>query len=198
MKLDIVLLPPEAVCNKIGQTMRRLKRNTPFNFIVDNLRLKPHISLLHLKADKRSLGKILLAAGRLAATNKKIKMPTPHFHKGRKFLVAGFNASKQLYQLHEKIVKIISPFRNGVVDLPFGEKIPLQKKYIKIYGVRTVLEFYKAHITLGWVKKDEDMLKVFTECSHAKFKGFTASRLAVTLVNKNNQVIKVIKEFILK
>lgn len=198
MILDIVLLPPEEVCKKIGKEMLRLKRIVPFNFVVDNRKLKPHISLFHLKANQKDLKKILLCAENIAVAGKKIKIPDPHFHKGRKFLVAGFDLPKNLYRLHEKVVKALSAYRSGQVNLPFGAKTSLQEKYLKDYGVGNILEFFKAHITLGWVRKEEDISEVVKKLFQAKFKGFAANRFAVTQINNNNQVIKIIKEFKLR
>ena len=107
MELDIVLLPPKRLCEKIGQSMLNLAKYCKFWFVVDNRKLKPHISLLHLKASQKNLSLIFQATQKMAFKYSSIKFSKPHFHKGRKFLTIGFSIPSSLYRLHKSIKKIL-------------------------------------------------------------------------------------------
>ena len=198
MELDIVLLPPRSVSKKIGRFMLKLAKAYDFWFVVDNSKLKPHISLLHLKATSNRLRSITRALQKISQEQKKIKIQGKGHHLGRKFLVASFVLPKELYYLHQQIVKTISVFRTGIVNLPFGEKNDKQKQYIKTYGVGNLFEFYTPHITLAWARKKSSLPKILGELLRLKFSSLILDRLAVAQVNNRYQVIKILREFKLK
>lgn len=202
MRLDIVILPPRALSEKIGKTLRATAKRFAFNFIVDNRQLLPHVSLLHLQTKPNNLSRIISATAEIAKHQRKFKIKFDKVYHGiykrKKYFGLAVKNNKALYGLNQNIVQNISHFRSGITHLPPKAQNHLQKAYFKKYGVGNVLKYFFPHITLGMIKNPRDEKQIFELLSRFRFPNFTASRLVVTKVNKYHQVIKIIKEFQLK
>ena len=58
MLYDIVIVPPKNLRHKIGQRVLSVTRGKPATFVVDNIRLIPHLSLFHVRTSKTQLAKL--------------------------------------------------------------------------------------------------------------------------------------------
>ena len=202
MELDVVLLPQKALNRQLGGLVSKIGKNIPLAIAVDGNKLLPHISLLHIEAGLKKIPKILKVLEDLTLNTKGLELQF-----GKKNMAAGvfksffqitIRPNQKLFALHKSIVKNISPLRQGMVLIPPKSPTPLQKRYLKKYGVGNVLEFFSPHFTLGKIKNANDTKKLLALLSKSKFKSFLATRLALAKVDDNHQVTKVIKEFKLK
>ena len=55
MLLDIVVLPPANIRQKVGQAILRATRGADCKYVVDNKKLIPHVSLFHIRTSQRRL-----------------------------------------------------------------------------------------------------------------------------------------------
>ena len=195
MDLDIVLLPPKNISEKIGQSVLAIHRRVPLALTVDNKKLLPHISLLHLKASARDLIDIIKTVEAIALETKPFKICFNKPSHGELYFVININNTKSLRFLHQIVVKNVSLYKNGQVNLPPKGRTVLQRSYIKKYGVGNILKYFGPHITLGHVYKIKDQNKILKLVGQIKFQNFIAKRLAVAQVNKYHQVYKIIKEY---
>ncbi len=193
MELDIVLLPPKALSQKIGRLVKKLDARYGLAVAVDNKQLLPHISLLHLKTKPGRIKKIISATLGVGRRHKAFQLNFTKPRAGQKFFVIDLKNTSPLYVLHLGVVKAVAKFRTGKTDLRASNS--WDKNYFKQYGVANILKNFRPHITLGAVKNLKHMDKIFSEIEQVKLPKFTAKRLAVTRVNKYHQVTKIIKEF---
>ncbi len=198
MDLDVVILPPKNLSATIGRRVLKVGKKVPLSLAVDSKKLFPHISLLHLKSSSAKLPAIVKLVARLAAKHRKIPLEFTSAYSGKMYFCIATTKPKQLFNLHQKIVKSISPYRTGIILLPKKPKNNLQKKYFKLYGVGNVLKYFHPHITLGHVKNPADSPEAIKLVDKYRWKRFAAQRLVITQVTKEHQVFKIIKEFYLK
>lgn len=198
MEIDIVILPPKGLSKAIGGRVLRIGQKLPLTLAVDNKKLFPHISLLHLQATTKKLPFIIKEVRELAAQHRKFYLGFTSGYGVKKYFCIATIKPKQLFSLHQDVVKSISHYRTGTIWLPKKPKNNLQERYFQLYGVGNVLKFFRPHITLGHQKNIEDSAKAVKLVNGFAWKKFLAQRLAVTQVTKDHQVFRVIREFKLK
>lgn len=196
--IDIVLLPPKNISRQIGKNVVALNKQIPLALLVDNKKLLPHISLLHLKTSKSNIRKISLEAKNLAAKFHKISLFFGNPYAGSHYFCIAIHKNKRLFALHRNAVKNFASFALGNVGLPETGRTKLQRFYIKKYGAGNILKYFHPHFTLGHAKAKKDLPKILELAGKMKFKNFTAARLAAAKVNKHYQAVKIIKEFKLR
>lgn len=195
MIIDIVLLPPKPVSEKIGRFVWQLSKKFKLKMAVDNRKLLPHISLLHLKIDRKKLSNVLKATADISKKHVGMALRFTQVFSDEDYFVYDIFKLSALEKLHEAVVQRVSKFKTGFSGV--GRRSPgkLEKLYIKNYGAGNILKYFQPHITLGYVRHQKDLLSIAKKLSKLKSARFVANRLAVTQVNHRNQVFKVIKEF---
>lgn len=195
MNLDIVLLPTKPLSRKIGNMVLKLGKKFPLVWAVDDRKLLPHISLLHLKVNPRRIPEAANALKLLSQNRQKMVLSFGGVYAGDRFFCAKIKKSPRLYLLHQDVVKSIARFRSGITHLSAKAKSQTQKDYFKKFGVANILIFFRPHITLGMVKNRQDKNLILRALAARSLAKFDAVRLAVAKVNSYHQVVKIIKEF---
>lgn len=197
MLLDVVILAPLPLRKAIGKQSLRLKKEFKLLYAVDNKKLIPHISLFHLSIEPKNLSQVEKKLKTVVATQKAFPIKLDGVKSGAQFFSYGIENSKNLYQLHKKIVSGLKDLRRG----PMAGKFVFAKgreKIIQEYGAPWVLKYFSPHITLGGVKKLSDVVQVTKAIPKPILNSFKADEIAIVEVNSYWQVVKIIKEFKLK
>ncbi len=193
MIIDIVLLPPKGVSKKIGEFVRGIDKRFKLKMAVDNRKLLPHISLLHIKTSPKRIPGIVKAVGMISGefAGQIVRFTTPRT--GRDYFVMDVAKAKNLQALHRQVVFKVHKYKTGIGIGNYqgnGQRVA----YVKKYGAGNVLKNFQPHITLGLVRRDKDLPVVAAVLSKQRWGGFKTNRLAITQVNHRHQVFKVIKE----
>lgn len=199
MLLDIVILPPRKLRNKIGKFTTNLKKRIPHLWKVDNKKLIPHVSLFHLQIKKDGFKDVVEFVEIVAKKHKALVLSftKPEFIG----VYYGINIKniRPLNKIHRAVVFGTRNFRTGQMPLVHSPKSKLAKKYIKEFGAPGVLRNFNPHITLGGVKNLKNTETVVKAAiSKRKFSTFLADTIAIALVNNYWQVTKILKKFKLK
>jgi 2'-5' RNA ligase len=195
MLLDIVILPPTKVRQKIGNLSKKLGKNVKPDFVVDNQRLIPHLSLYHIKSTKlKDISKTLTL---IATKTKRFSITIIGLRlietKEKIWDSLNIKNSQKLQALHKKVVLRNSIFRQGSI---FKQKPSYSKQQIenieKYGGSPNIFASYHPHITLGRFN-----MALKKKLIAIKFKKtiFQADYIYLTAINKNYQVIKILKKF---
>lgn len=196
MLLDIVVLPPAKLRQKIGKKIKKDVGDYPNWFVVDNKKLIPHLSLWHIRIGKEKINKLTEELGKIAANQRpiKIRFSGPVVKKVNAGAVISFvvQNSKALAFLQKEIFENIYPLKTGMMSpfKPFGIWTGAELKQAKKYG--RPLGF-KPHFTIGWLKNEEDALTVQRVMSKSKFT-FLAKEIYICRVNHWWQVDKILKK----
>ncbi len=197
MLLDIVILPPKEIRNRIGVQMKKEVSNSPNYFIVDNNKLIPHLSLWHLKTSEKRLPKIIEELKQIVRKQKPIKINSSGFRDLKKFkgcVEFGVKNNKPMELLQDKVFKKIYRHKTGVMPLfapflklqPTKQKLQEKEKYGKGLG-------FHPHFTMGWLKNEKDILGVVKSMQKLKF-SFLAKEIYICEVDKWWQVKRIIKK----
>ncbi len=199
MFLDIVILPPKKLREKIGRNIKKAANDFPYTFVVDNRKLIPHLSLFHIRTTKGRIPNLAQKIRPILATYRpfKIRKTGVDLHGGQ---TVGFRLSRsqRLKRLHEEIVLRCYKLRMGAMPWPgLSELTALKKNYRRKYGSSHLLKLFNPHITVGLFRNEKDAQRVATALKKIEFQ-FLTETIAITEVNFWHQVTKILKTFKLK
>lgn len=202
MLIDIVILPPQSLRSKVGKKIRVVVNNYPYLYVVDNVKLIPHLSLFHLRASKSKLKKLEQTVGTIVERYKSFQLKSVRFYKYSKGPVLSFRISKPaiLSKLNGEVVENCRKFRSGELFLAYKNRVfsELDRSYIEKYGSYwSVGKNFDPHFTMVRYKVPSDGPKMIKKMGSFDFK-FLADTVAICEINNNGQVIKILKEFKLK
>jgi methionine aminopeptidase len=195
--IDIVILPPEKLRQKLGKRIKKEAADYPAGFIVDNKKFIPHLSLWHLNVSGgKRIGKITEELEKIVKNQKAVKVNSSGFGVSAQNIGATFHFNiredKALMRLKEEVFWRTYRLKTGMMPpyKPFGiwtgKSLKEARKYGKPLGV-------KLHMTMGWLKNEEDAPKVQKRMKKVKF-SFTAKEIYICRVNHWWQVDKIIKK----
>lgn len=197
MLIDIVILPPENIRKKIGKKIKKEIGNFSNFFVVDNIKLFPHLSLWHMRISKIEVNNIAKKLKQIAKGQKQIKISSSGFHTLDKYkgcIEFGVKRNKSLIQLQHKIFQNIYSYKLGIMPqfasflgiIYPKEKLQEIKKYGRSLG-------FTPHFTMGWLKNEENLAEVIRKMREIKF-SFLAKEIYICEIDKWWQVKKIIKK----
>lgn len=192
MRLHIVILPPKSSRNKLGRIGAKLSKEHKLIFGVDNKKLLSHITIFGLRAQKNKLPKILKSVQEIAKSNNPFRLELKGTGGLYGYFDFGVVKNPPLYKLHKEIVMAVSVFRDK--SAVRGELKGLQAKYYKQYGARFILSLFRPHITVGRTMNSSEQKKIKQNLV-APERYFVANGIAVTQIDSQSQVTKVLGEF---
>lgn len=200
MLLDIVILPPDNVRKKVAKALKRAIAGVKHEYVIDNRRLIPHLSLLHLRVERRNFFRLAEAVQEVVSKYKPFKirstrtLPYPGHDRVSNLL---FQKTPAMKKLNQEIVLECNGFRSGPLfwwyrKHKFGTR---EKKYIQKYGSYwSVEKNFNPHFTLARTLSAEGNRLVIKR--FRKFKmSFIADTIALCRINTNGQVTKILKTF---
>lgn len=198
MLIDIVILPPKSVRSKVGKKIQSVTKGFSYLYVVDNVRLIPHLSLFHLRISKFKLRKLEQVVDQIVRKYKPFLLRSTGFVNYNKDTVLHFKISKPavLSKLNREIIGKCRTLRNGELffwykNYPFSKP---DRTYVKKYGSYwDTGKNFDPHLTMVRYKVYSDGPKIAERMKKFSFK-FLADTVALCEINKNGQVIKVLKE----
>jgi len=196
MLIDIVILPPIKIRNKIGLKFKKEITKFPNVFVVDNKKFIPHLSLWHLKTSITKIEKFSHELNMVAKGQKPIKIISADFHIVDKYKVclsSEVQKSDLLESFQQKVFQTSYRFSTGMMPQffpAFGKWADEELEEAKKYG--KPLRF-NPHITAGWLKKEADAQKIVRMVKGVKY-SFLAKEIYICEINKWWQVKKIIKK----
>jgi len=197
MLIDIAILPPQNTRKEIGRKVNKEIGDFPNYFVVDNIKLIPHLSLWHMKISKQEVNNIAERLKQIIKKQKQIEISSSGFHASEKFkgcLEFKVKKDKDLIELQQKVFKNIYSYKSGIMpsfaaSLGFinsEEKQQQIEKYGRSLG-------FSPHFTIGWLKDEKDIAEVAKKMREMKF-GFFAKEIYICEIDKWWQVKKIIKK----
>ncbi len=198
MLLDIVILPPIRLRNRLGRLIRQAVNGYPNILVVDNKKLIPHISLFHLKVSPRDLPKIFKTIDQISKNYYSFKISSRGLRVNGQNIALRLSGPAILKKLHHEVLLKCYRLRSGTMPWTAKRKpTALERTYRKKYGSKHILKLFAPHLTLAALKNDPDANLVSQKIKKIKF-NFTADTLAIGQVNFWHQVTRILKKFKLK
>ncbi len=197
MLIDIVILPPKNLRKKIGIKMNKEIGHLPNFFVVDNMKLIPHLSLWHMKTSKKVVDKIAQELKQVIEGQKSIKISSSEFHAIEKYkgcLEFSVKKNKDLVVFRQKVFQKTYIYKTGTMPqfasflrIKYSkEKLKEIKKYGRSLG-------FGPHFTMGWLKNEKDIARVVKKMRKVKF-SFLAKEVYICEIYKWWQVKKIIQK----
>ncbi len=195
MLLDVVILPPAGLREKIGRRMRKETAGCPAEFVVDNVKLIPHLSLWHLNTAGGRINKIAEELEKIAEDLRPFTVNVADFHASqvKRGMTVGFSVARtrSLVSLQRKVFERIHPLRTGTMPLlTFKTWTAKDLREFGKYGRPTG---FSPHFSMGYLKNPRDALEVRERTKGVGF-SFIAKEMYLCRVNKRWQVDKIIKK----
>lgn len=175
MHLDIAILPPDVVSKQVGRVGSKLKKKFKLVFAVDNISLFPHITLLHLETKRRNFKKIRQIVENIAQANKQFRVIYKKFtYSKSRYFNFELKKTAALYTLHRQVVGVL--------------------QHLSSYKSTRILNLYNPHITIGRLADSKDQKKLIKEIEGG-LTDFLVDNIAITLIDAQAQVTKILKSF---
>lgn len=197
MLIDIVILPPEKIRNILGSRMKKEVSDSSNFFVVDNKNLIPHLSLWHLKTSEKKLSKIAKELQQVVDKQKPIKVITSRFRVIKKYkgcVEFPVKNNRSLEILQKKVFEKIYHYKTGIMP-PFASFLKLDKTDKKLSEIKKYgrsLGFHP-HFTMGWLKNEEDILRVVKNMQKVKV-SFLTKEIYICEVDRLWQVKRIIRK----
>ena len=197
MLIDIVILLPKNLRRKIGIKMKKEMGHFPNFFVVDNIKLIPHLSLWHMKTSKNGINKVAQELKQVTKGQRPIRISSSKFHTTEKYRgCIEFSVKKNgdLVILRQKVFQKINSYKTGIMPsfasflkIKYSkEKLREIKKYGRPLG-------FGPHFTMGWLKNEKDIAGVARKMQKVKF-SFLVNEIYICEIDKWWQVKKIIKK----
>ncbi|MFH1193053.1 MAG: hypothetical protein V1656_01925 [Candidatus Jorgensenbacteria bacterium] len=196
MLLDVVVLPPPELREKVGRKIKKAAAGYPAGFVVDNKKFIPHLSLWHLKTDKSKIDGLAKKLEGVVKHQKPLSIHSAAFNVEPMVqgVIVEFPIRKNaaLSVLREKVFSRAYHFKTGIVPpfKPFG--IPKGKALVETKKYGRPLGFYP-HFTMGWLESMKDSRAVQRKMKKTKF-SFTAKEIYICEINRWWQVTRIVKK----
>ena len=176
MDVRFIVCPPAKI-NKLTSRLALKAKRPQSQFIVDNRKLLPHITLFHLQIRKDRLPEVIKITADLVKNFSALNLK-----------LVGYTADKQGWLVIDiKLTKQLERLRK---NLFFAVKEYNRTRYM-------LKKFYHPHITLTKYN-DSKTARLVKRQSLPQRENFRSNFVAVGLSDKHFQVYKVIKKFKLK
>ncbi len=197
MLIDIIILPPQNIRKEIGRKVKKEIGNFPNYFVVDNVKLIPHLSLWHMKISKQRVNDIAEKLKQIIKKQRPIKVSSSGFHASEKFkgcVEFIVEKNKDLIKLQKEVFQNIYSYKSGIMPsfASFLGIIRSEEKQQQINKYGRSLGF-GPHFTLGWLKDEKDIAEVAMKMGEVKF-SFLAKEIYICEIDKWWQVKKIIKK----
>lgn len=200
MLLDIVILPPANLRNKIGKAVIQATAGHPCRYVIDNKKLIPHMSLFHIRTSSQ----------RFPELGRKVKIVISKYcpqivrntglraYEGIWGTILLTN-NKALQKLNKHIVQECYKLRTGQMPWNSKEKPkgPALKKRLKYGTQHNIGKTFVPHFTVFAAPDETSAQKILKKLESFKF-SFRGDTIAICRVNSNHQVTKILKTFRLK
>lgn len=185
--------------NRLGKNNLKAVKGCPVHYVVDNLKLIPHLSLFHLRIANRKFEQIGPAVKEVIKNYHPFRLKSIKLVKYKKDLVLYYRLSKPaiLSKLNNEIVKKCHKFRIGELFVWYKkcQFSKIDRQYIHEYGSYwSVGKNFVPHLTMVKYKVPSDKAKIMWGIGDFKF-DFIANTIAICEINKHGQVLKILKTF---
>lgn len=196
MLLDIVILPPVKLRQKISKKIKKAATGYPNFFIVDNRKLISHLSLWHIRTSKNRINELAKELKQIVKNQKPIKINSVGFTASKEYQSVEFTVknNRALTSLQQEVFKRIYPFKIGM--MPFVGIF----RYTKVKQIKEAKKYgrplgFQPHFTAGVLKSMIDSLRIAESMKKTKFNfSFSAKEIYICEVNHWWQVTKIIRK----
>lgn len=158
---NIAIVPSEEVTKRAIAISKKLKRDGGL-FVLNKRLYSSHITVYMTKLPLKNLKEVSHVLRQLAATIKPLKLTALDYHQNDGWIDIEYKRNKAIQDLQKKIIKYINPFRQNLLRANEMERLPglpkQQAQYVKKYGYRGVLKYYRPHLTLTRLKSDKNVI----------------------------------------
>ncbi|MBI4054300.1 MAG: hypothetical protein HY397_03155 [Candidatus Doudnabacteria bacterium] len=199
MLLDIVILPPKGLREKIGRAVTRSVAGRPTVFVVDNKKLIPHLSLFHLRTSPARVSKVTTQVRIISKKHHTSRVRLLKVEIVGRFLGMTLSNNPKLKKLNREVVAKTRALRTGMMPWTSAGRPKLwEQKNRERYGTQhNIGKTFRPHFTLAILKDHQAAAQATNQLKNLKF-SFSAGTIAVCEVNWWHQVTRVIKTFKLK
>ncbi|MFH1366998.1 MAG: 2'-5' RNA ligase family protein [Patescibacteria group bacterium] len=200
IRLNTVLKPPQEIVEKVITLSQEIGKKHAAEFILDGRNFFPHLTLYSPEYPQNRLDDVMEKVNILAEEFPAVNMEYKGLRSGQGFIVLDFALTPAIKKMHETIVKILNPLREGhhkeKYDAPdYQMKMSdEQKNNIIKYGYPDAMGLYHPHLSIIRLK-DEKIAREICQNLTWSEKEFTIDTLAVYKMGKHGTCTELEAEF---
>lgn len=199
-KLILCFKIPDEVSNEAISISSELGSKYKVKSVLDGIDYYPHITIYAPQYPEGNLSKIIEQVDNVVIDFNSVNMKFVGVKTKNGYVAVNFELNSSIKGLHQKIIKALSPLREGYINEKYS-LLEYMKRYnekeiknIKEYGYPFVLDSYYPHLTLARLE-DESKASLVTKKIKWSIEEFKVNKLALHKAGKNGVASEIIKEF---
>jgi 2'-5' RNA ligase len=197
--LNIAILPSEKIIEQAIKMSQKVSDEVGSRFTLKQKTLIPHITVYQAQYPSKNIDRLKNIVEDFALKTElfDIKLNQIAVSHGT-FLFWNCEKSPILQDLHEKVVKLANPLREGLVPSQLADRenlSPGDEYDIKTFGAMLIGPRYKPHITIARLSKDNDVQNAVRVLDGSKEESFKPRALFLGYLGEHGTVVKIIKKY---
>jgi 2'-5' RNA ligase len=196
VRLNVAFKMPAEIAQAAIELGKKVAEKENVYFTLDGVDFIPHATIYSPEYPEKNLEKVVEIAEKIAKEFSPIEVEFKNIwpNVGWGYVIASFENSDEIKNIHEKIVTSLNPLREGHTRDKDKDALGERKENIEKYGYPTVMNLYDPHITITKLKDENNFEKIVSELDW-KIKKFKVDTIMVCIMGEHGTCRKIIKEF---
>jgi len=200
--LNIAIIPSEEATNQAIKMSQKISDELGSRFILGQKTLIPHATVYQAQYPSRNIDRLKDMVKDFAQKTDLFEIELNKITASHgTFLFWDCEKSPILQNLHEKVVELANPLREGLIPSQLSDRENLSSgdEYdIKTFGSMLIGSRYKPHITITRLNKDSDAEKAIELLSDTDNFSFKPRGLFLGYLGEHGTVTKIIENYSFK
>jgi 2'-5' RNA ligase len=194
VRLNVAFKMPAEVSKEAIALSKEVAEKEETYFVLDGIDIIPHTTIYSPEYPGKNLEKVIETTENIAKEFSPIEIKFKNIWPdvGWGYVIASFENSDKIKNIHEKIITALNPLREGHIFKE--EEVGERKENIEKYGHPNVMNFYNPHVTITRLKDETNFEKIVSELNW-KIKKFKVDTIMVCAMGEHGTCRKIIGEF---
>lgn len=196
---NTAIIPPDDVSIQAIEMSKKVAEGVESEFVLNLDRLLPHITVYQAKYPNKNIEKLKNIVRKLSSEQElfEVKLDVITVFYGT-FLFWNCGKTDALQDLHQKVVRLANPLRDGLIPEQLANRRGLNEgdRYdIKTFGALLIGPRYKPHITITRLKRQDDAEKAIRILGDSKSLYFKPKALILGYLGEHGTVTGIVESF---
>lgn len=201
IRLNTAFIPPKEVSEKAIELSKAISSSADAYFVLDGIQSYPHITIYPPEYPEENVAKLLETVDQITKSLSQLDFKFKNLDSGQGYLGVAFEHSDEIQQVHEKLVSVLNPLREGRIRDKYAEYYMKfnseQLQNIERYGYPGAMNLYNPHLTITRLKNEDEAEQALSDIRWDILE-FMVNKIGVYKMGEHGTCRELVKEFNLR